>query len=163
MPLLDRQGLRADPFDRADPAAEGVIVPFDALDEALDSGSNRPIGVDLPNSAHPSVLAPHLDRLALVAIDFPKFSDGRAFSLARMLREQGFAGRLRATGRILPDQFAFALHSGFDEVEISDEQAARLPAEQWQAAPGQYSDNYVDTRDGRRSIFKRRRAAREAA
>jgi uncharacterized protein (DUF934 family) len=163
VPLLDREGLQADPFDRADPSAEGVIVPFDGLEEALESGSNRPVGVDLPNHVHPSRLAPHLDRLALVAIDFPKFSDGRGFSLARMLREQGYRGRLRATGRILPDQFAFALHSGFDEVEISDEQAARLPAGQWQLAPHQFSDNYVDTRDGRVSVFKRRRAAREAA
>ena len=163
MPLLDRTGWKAETFDRADPAAEAAIVPLEALEAALTDGSNRRVGVDVPNDVHPERLFPFQDRLALIAVDLPKFNDGRAFSLARMLREQGYRGTLRATGRILPDQFAFALQCGFDEVELSDEQARRLPIEQWLLAPAQYTNGYQDTQDGRVSIFKRRRAAAVAA
>ncbi|WP_207100095.1 DUF934 domain-containing protein [Paracoccus shandongensis] len=75
-------------------------------------------------------LAQHLDR-DLIAIDFPSFSDGRGFSLARRLREMGFKGRLRASGRLIADQYAMARRVGFDEVEVAPDIAARQPAEQW--------------------------------
>ena len=75
-------------------------------------------------------LAQHLDR-DLLAIDFPSFSDGRGFSLARRLREMGFKGRLRASGRLIADQYAMARRVGFDEVEVAPDIAARQPAEQW--------------------------------
>ncbi|MFC3168091.1 DUF934 domain-containing protein [Paracoccus fontiphilus] len=77
-----------------------------------------------------SDLAQHLDR-DLLAIDFPSFSDGRGFSLARRLREMGFKGRLRASGRLIADQYAMARRVGFDEVEVAPDIAARQPAEQW--------------------------------
>ena len=70
-----------------------------------------------------------------VAADLPwgriKFSDGRGFSIGRALRDQGYKGTLRASGALIPDQFAFALDCGFDEVEIGDAQAARQPEAQW--------------------------------
>ena len=75
-------------------------------------------------------LAAHLD-LPLVAIDFPSFSDGRGFSLARRMRELGYQGRLRAIGRLIADQYAMARRVGFDEVEVAPDIAARQPAEQW--------------------------------
>ena len=68
---------------------------------------------------------------ALIRIDFPALSDGRGFTLARHLRARGFAGRLRARGHVLADQYAMARRAGFDEVEIDDDLAARQPAEQW--------------------------------
>lgn len=98
----------------------------------------------------------------LIAIAFPAFTDGRGFSLARGLRQAGYAGRLRASGELLPDQFAFALDCGFDEVEVSDERLARQPVDQWLAALAEvdlaYQPNSRVT-----DIFARRRAAREAA
>lgn len=163
MPLLDRNGWKTEIFSR-DAAADAAIVPFAEIESAL--ASRRPgarIGVDLPNHVHPLDLLPWQERLDLVAIAFPRFSDGRGFSLGRMLREQGYSGILRATGWVIPDQFPFALHCGFDEVEIDEEHAARQPIEQWLRAPGLFSDSYQDTRDGLVSVFKRRRAAREAA
>jgi uncharacterized protein (DUF934 family) len=163
LPLLDRQGLRPDAY-RRDAAADAAIVPLDALEAAL--AGRRPeqrIGVDLPNDVHPDRLRPFLRRLDLIAIAFPRFSDGRGFSLGRMLREMGYAGTLRATGWIIPDQFGFALRCGFDEVEIDDEQAVRQPTDQWQAAPGRFSAFYQAPDDGAASIFERRRAARTAA
>lgn len=98
----------------------------------------------------------------LIAIAFPAFTDGRGFSLARGLRQAGYAGRLRASGELLPDQFAFALDCGFDEVEVRDERLARQPVDQWLAALAEvdlaYQPNSRVT-----DIFARRRAAREAA
>jgi uncharacterized protein (DUF934 family) len=160
VPLLDRNGLKADPFVRGVEGAAAPILPLDEIQGALDGSVGRDrIGVDLPNHVHPERLRPFQDRLDLVAIDFPRFSDGRGFSLARMLREQGFGGTLRATGRILPDQFAFALQCGFDEIELTEEQAARLPVGQWLDKPAAFSGGYQDSEDGRVAIFRRRRAA----
>ncbi|MBW0157849.1 DUF934 domain-containing protein [Sedimentimonas flavescens] len=69
----------------------------------------------------------------LVRVAFPAFSDGRGFTLGRRLRALGFTGRLRAAGHVIADQYAMARRSGFDEVEISDELAARQPEAQWKA------------------------------
>ena len=78
-----------------------------------------PIGVIWPNNRSVAELAPYLDRLALVALVFPAFKDGRAYSQARLLRERyGFRGELRATGEVLRDQFLFLLRAGFDAFEV---------------------------------------------
>lgn len=77
---------------------------------------------------------PELTRDAgLVRVAFPAFSDGRGFTLARRLRAAGYTGRLRAVGHVLADQYAMARRSGFDEVEIAPELAARQPEDQWRA------------------------------
>ena len=142
MKLLDHNGWKA-----------GKLVPV-PLDELGDG-----VAVAIPNTVHAADLLPLQDRLQLVAIDFPKFSDGRGFSIARALRAQGYRGTLRATGALIPDQFAFALHVGFDEVEISDEQAARQPVDQWLHALTLVPDSYQQGADGTASILARRRAA----
>lgn len=95
---------------------------------------------------------------APLAIAFPAFTDGRGFTLARALRQAGYRGRLRASGDLIPDQFAFALDCGFDEIEISDERLARQPVEQWLAARDAITLSYQPT--GRTiDIFARRKAA----
>ena len=86
--------------------------------------------VVLAPGTDPATLADHLAE-PLIAIDFPSFSDGRGFTLARLLREQGYQGRLRAVGGLIADQYAMARRSGFDEVEIPAEIAQRQPKEQW--------------------------------
>lgn len=160
MPLLDRNGWRIDAYRRDDPGAEAAIVPLESLDAALGGRApDQRLGVDLPNTAVPQLLRPVQDELDLIVVDFPRFNDGRGFSLARMLREQGYRGTLRARGRITPDQFDFALRCGFDEVELSEEQAARQPIEQWLRAPGLFSVRYQDDRDGVVPIFRKRKAA----
>ena len=152
MPLLDRNGWKAESFD---------IGAFDDLDAALAAKApEQKLGVLVPNNIHPRQLAPVQDRLDLIAVAFPKHSDGRGFSLGRMLRQQGFDGTLRASGHILPDQFGFALHDGFDEVEIDEAQAARQPVEQWLHARALISASYQQTEDAPATIFQRRRAAR---
>ena len=63
-------------------------------------------------------LAPHVGRLRLIVLNFPKFSDGRAYSQARLLRGRlGYTGELRATGGVLQDQLPFMLRCGFDSFE----------------------------------------------
>ena len=79
----------------------------------------------------PEALPERFDGIELIRVAFPAFSDGRGFSLARHLRARGYAGRLRAAGPLIADQFAMARRSGFDEVEIPDELAARQPEAQW--------------------------------
>ena len=80
----------------------------------------------------------------LIAVRFPSSADGRGNSIARRLRLLGYRGRLRATGHVLADQYPLALRCGFDEVEISDELAARMPEEQWAEAMGRVALNYQD-------------------
>lgn len=86
--------------------------------------------VEIASDTRPDAL-PDVTGAALVAVTFPAFSDGRGFTLARHLRARGFRGRLRAKGYVIADQYAMARRSGFDEVEISDDLAARQPAAHW--------------------------------
>jgi uncharacterized protein (DUF934 family) len=74
--------------------------------------------VSLANTDPVEDLAPHVGRLRLIVLHFPKFSDGRAYSQARLLRGRlGYAGELRATGGVLQDQLPFMLRCGFDSFE----------------------------------------------
>jgi phosphoadenosine phosphosulfate reductase len=71
-------------------------------------------------------VAADLGRFALIALDFPKFSDGRAFSTARLLREKhGYQGELRAVGNVLSDQVPYMRRVGFDSFEVTHEPTRR--------------------------------------
>ena len=98
---------------------------------ALSDQTNQ-TAVDLSNTDDPTALAGHLDRLTLIRIAFPAFNDGRAFTIARRLREMGYKGQLLAFGPIIADQYAMLRRVGFDGAEIPDDLAQRQPAEQWQ-------------------------------
>ena len=131
-------------FAGDDWAARGALVSLeDALGSGLPAGDARP-GLDLPNNADIDQIRGLLDRLGLIRIAFPSFADGRGFSLARRLREMGYAGRLRAAGHVIPDQYTFARRSGFDEIEISDEAATRQPEDQWSAQFDWAQSSYQD-------------------
>lgn len=88
--------------------------------------------VDLANTDDPLAVRDHLDRLTLIRVAFPAFNDGRAFTIARRLREMGYKGRLLALGPVIADQYASLRRVGFDGAEIPDALAARQPVEQWQ-------------------------------
>ncbi|WP_264213153.1 DUF934 domain-containing protein [Leisingera thetidis] len=83
-----------------------------------------------------------LDGVELVRVHFPSFADGRGFTLARQLRLKGYDGRLRAFGHVIADQYAMARRSGFDEVELSDDLAARQPENQWLARANWQDHSY---------------------
>jgi uncharacterized protein (DUF934 family) len=104
-----------------------VIVRDDGFHAEDYSGTRI---VEIASDVQPAAL-PDVSAAELVTVAFPAFSDGRGFTLARHLRAQGYAGRLRAKGHVIADQYAMARRAGFDEVEISDDLAARQPADQW--------------------------------
>ncbi|WP_111734135.1 DUF934 domain-containing protein [Roseovarius amoyensis] len=97
----------------------------------LAEAGPEPTALDLPDDTDPLTLADRLANVAMIRVDFPVFSNGRGFSIARELRLMGYAGRLRARGHVISDQYAMARRSGFDEVEISDNLAARQPEQDW--------------------------------
>lgn len=81
-------------------------------------GAPSGAAVSLANTDPVEEMAAHVEGLALVVLHFPKFTDGRAYSQARLLRERyGYRGELRATGAVLQDQLPFLLRCGFDSFE----------------------------------------------
>jgi uncharacterized protein (DUF934 family) len=120
-----KEGVAAeDPFRRvadADEIPEAVPVllsdkRFLAEAERL---AGRIVGVTWPNNRDIEELAAHLPQLACIALVFPTFRDGRAYSQARLLRERyRYSGELRATGQVLRDQFLFMLRAGFTGFEV---------------------------------------------
>ena len=112
--------------------------------------------VELAGDADATILAGRLDAVKAIRVVFPAFSDGRGLTLGARLRRMGFRGALRAAGPLLADQYPMALRCGFDEVEISDEHAARIPEAQWAEAMGRTQLNYQDR-------LRMRRRVRQAA
>jgi uncharacterized protein (DUF934 family) len=137
MPLFRNNAFVADawsPLAEEQVPAEGarVIVSFDRLQRDWDLLAKHTglLGVAVPNTARAEALTPYLSRLALIVLDFPTFTDGRAYSLARQLRLSGYRGELRATGNLLPDQLQFMLQVGIESFEVTD----RFALETWQKA-----------------------------
>ncbi|MBO0766952.1 MAG: DUF934 domain-containing protein [Hyphomicrobiaceae bacterium] len=94
------------------------------------AGRNAPLGVQIEPGEALDDLAADLPRFALIALNFPKFADGRAFSTARLLREKfGFAGELRAVGNVLSDQIPYMRRVGFDTFEVTHGPTRRALAE----------------------------------
>jgi len=130
--LINDDGFQSDDWGR------GFVDVADL--PANDSGAV--VAVDLPSDADLSSLGNRLIGADVIRIDFPSFADGRGFTLAAQLRRLGFQGRLRARGHVIADQYAMARRSGFDEVEISNDLAARQPQEQWLSRADWQNHNY---------------------
>ena len=117
------------------------------------------VGVIWPNNRDLDDLVPYLDRLAAVALVFPSFRDGRAYSQARLLRERhGYDGEMRATGQVLRDQFVFMSRAGFDAFEVKKDADADAFAE----TVKRYSVFYQPTGDGRVTALNRRMQLRHS-
>ena len=126
--------------------------------EALLTRSGK-VGVIWPNNRDVDDLVPFLDRLAAVALVFPTFRDGRAYSQARLLRERhGYDGELRATGQVLRDQFMFMLRAGFDAFQVKKQ----ADAEAFAVTAKRYSVFYQPTGDGRVTALNRRMQQRHS-
>jgi uncharacterized protein (DUF934 family) len=160
MPLVKGSHLVEDDYVRVldeEPIPDGVpvIVPGKRFlaDASELSQRDAPLGVLWPNDRRVAELEPWLNRLALVALVFPKFRDGRAYSQARLLRERyGFRGELRATGDVLRDQFQFLLRAGFDSFEVKKSADALVFAK----AAARYSVFYQPSADGGAPVLRRR-------
>jgi uncharacterized protein (DUF934 family) len=132
-----------------------VIVPASRLLADADELIRRDgsLGVLWPNDRRVAELEPWLGHLALIALVFPKFRDGRAYSQARLLRETyGFRGTLRATGDVLRDQFNFLVRAGFDSFEVKKPADAQVFAEVLR----RYSVHYQPDANGRTPALRRR-------
>ena len=92
--------------------AETFEQPAVTLDAFLDQSNATAVRLEPDDDAR--ALIPHLDRIALIEVSFPKYRDGRGYSSARILREAGYKGELRAQGDVLVDQIAFMRRCGFD-------------------------------------------------
>ncbi|HLN08882.1 MAG TPA: DUF934 domain-containing protein [Xanthobacteraceae bacterium] len=162
MRLVKRGEIVEDPFlhvidDAPVPERGPVIVAAGRLIADAEGFARRadPTGVVWPNNRRIDELAPYLDRLALVALVFPSFRDGRAYSQARQLRENHrFPGELRATGQILRDQFVFLLRAGFDAFEVSKDADAAVFADVLR----RYSVFYQPAADRRQTALRARLA-----
>jgi len=166
MPLVKNARITTDLFvhvaDGAELPGDGdILVSAQRLledPEALLKRAGK-VGVIWPNNRAVDDLVPYLDRLAAVALVFPSFRDGRAYSQARLLRERhGYDGELRATGQVLRDQFVFMLRAGFDAFEVKKDADADAFAE----TVKRYSVFYQPTGDGRIAAFNRRMQLRHS-
>ncbi len=140
--LWKNGGIATDRFQVVDdasplPTSTPVVVSLKRWREhrAEVLAAGVPIGVALDATSTLSVQTDALDQLSLIVIPFAKFTDGRGYSLARLLRDElGFTGELRATGDVLIDQIPLMLRCGFDAFAISHAptlralQAGHLPA-----------------------------------
>ena len=160
MPLVKNGKITDDVFavvaDDAEIPEDGALIisaaRFLENPEVLSRRVGR-TGVIWPNNRDLDDLVPYLDRLALVALVFPTFRDGRAYSQARLLRERyGYHGEMRATGQVLRDQFLFMTRAGFDAFEVKKP----ADAEAFAGTVQRYSVFYQPTGDGRLTALHRR-------
>ncbi len=135
------------PRYRDDAPVNSPAVTLEAFLEQPDA-----VAVRIEPGADVRELIPHLDRVKLVEVGFPVFGDGRGYSAARILREEGYAGELRAEGDVLLDQIAFMRRCGFDSfVPAEPIEAARA-----EAAIGHWPDVYQPAADTRTPIWAKR-------
>jgi uncharacterized protein (DUF934 family) len=149
----------AEPGNQAFPTAlrfrddEAADEPAVSLDAFLDQEEADSVRIEAGEDV--TVLFPHLQRVRLIEVDFPKFRDGRGFSTARMLREAGYTGEIKATGDVLVDLIFFMRRCGFDSF-APDKPLERADAE---AALSRWTDVYQPAADGRMPIWAKRHGA----
>jgi uncharacterized protein (DUF934 family) len=130
-----------------------VIVPFAVWQaQRADLAQRAQLGVWLASSAQATDVAADLSHFAVIAIDFPKFSDGRGFSIAYNLRRRlGYTGEVRAIGDVLRDQLFYMKRVGFDAFEV------RADKDIQDALKGLsvFSETYQDSLDQKQPLFRR--------
>lgn len=132
---------------RTDEVTEQPSVTLDAF---LDQSNATAVRLEPDDDAR--ALIPFLDRLTLIEVAFPKFRDGRGYSSARILREAGYKGELRAQGDVLVDQIAFMRRCGFDSFAPE----ASLNPDAVKRALSTYDQVYQNAADNAVPIWKLR-------
>jgi uncharacterized protein (DUF934 family) len=158
--LVDgRYGLAEDPFtmvgDEREIPPGDVIISLNRFQEVGDRllSECRKVGVRLESHEDVEALAYDLPRLSVVALAFPKFGDGRAYSAARILRQRyAFAGEVRAVGDVLSEQAGFMVRCGCDAFEPADGSSP----ESWEQAAQRYRHVYQRGADTRPPAFVER-------
>jgi uncharacterized protein (DUF934 family) len=122
------------------------LARFEAEGDGLLSSNSRRVGVRVESNEEIEVLAYDLPRIAVVALAFPKFRDGRAYTSARLLRERfKYEGQIRAVGDVLREQAGFMVRCGFDAFEPSD----GATPEAWTKAADRFRHVYQRAADNR--------------
>jgi uncharacterized protein (DUF934 family) len=124
--------------------------PAVTLDSFL--GQSNATAVRIESGEDARVLLPHLDRLALVEVSFPKYRDGRGYSSGRILREAGYTGELRAQGDVLVDQIPLMRRCGFDSFAPE----APVDAATLEASLARYEHVYQPAADAYVPVWKLR-------
>jgi len=158
--LLKNGKITADTFTNisdaeAIPDQGDLIVSLAQWQEHKTLLKNRDdqLGIVLRSDEKPELIAEDLESFAVIALDFPAFGDGRAYSYARLLRDRhGYSGELRAVGDVLLEQFHFMNRVGFNAFSVESEDAAK----DWEIAAADVSVWYQPTNDGRKSIIQLR-------
>ncbi len=166
MPLIKAGNLAEDLWvhradDEALPDGEPAIISLDRWKKDRDTlmTRNAPIGLRLKPSEAPGQVAADLDRFGVIALEFPVFKDGRAFSYAKLLRDRHqYKGEVRAFGNIIRDQYLFLDRLGVDAIEVQDTRQL----DEWKTAMGEYSVFYQPAADARRPAMALRRQIAEA-
>ena len=138
----DRWALLRDAAALADvPDGVPAIVPLAVwLAYRADLSARADIGVWLAPGDDPGALAADTGALPLIAVDFPKFTDGRGYSTARLLRDRhGFSGELRAIGDILCDQLFALSECGFDAFALRGDRDANEALASFNDVAGVYA------------------------
>ncbi|WP_425105591.1 DUF934 domain-containing protein [Ancylobacter sp.] len=160
MPLIEKGDIVADAYVRvpdedALPEGAAVLISIDHFLKEAETlkGRQAPVGVIWPNNRPIAEIEPYLGQLSLIALNFPTFRDGRAYSQARLLRERlGWKGPLRAIGQVLRDQFLLMERSGFDQIDAVKE----ADAEAFDEATHRYTVFYQPATDQRPSLLRQR-------
>ena len=166
MPLRDDTGPLDDRWTVV--AAGDELAEYSLLDlaDAVERGASLAgveparLALRVANDTAPDDLIAWFDQVAMISIDFPSFADGRGFSIARALRQRGFGGRLRASGPVIADQYAYLRACGFDEVETPEAVSNRQPEAQWAEISAVERLRYQRGYPGARNILDARREAR---
>jgi uncharacterized protein (DUF934 family) len=138
-----------------------VIVPLQVWLKRREDFKTYPrkIGVWLDANEGPEAIAGDVGRFALIAVNFPKFGDGRGYSIARLLRERyGYKGELRAIGDVLHDHLFFMAQCGFDAFALREDQDPREALSVF----GTFSDSYQTSVLRPVPLFRSRLAAGKA-
>lgn len=166
--IIKHRKIAIDPWRPFEPGADGSLPPIPARGDiivplavwskrrdALLERSGR-VGVSLNGDNEPADIAGDLRHFGVVAVNFPKFTDGRGYSLARLLRERyGYSGELRATGDIFRDHLFFLAGCGFDAFALRE---GENPQEAL-AGFGVFNDAYQTSVERPLPLFRRRHPA----
>lgn len=162
--LIKNGALVANPWQAVSLPAEGetvtipagpVLLPLSVWkDKRAELAGRSELGLWLEPADDLAAIAADLPQFEVIAIHFPKFVDGRGYSLARLLRERyGFTGEIRAVGDVLHDQLYFMARVGFDAFALRGEKNVQLALD---GAFKTFTTPYQHAADVKEPLFRRR-------
>jgi uncharacterized protein (DUF934 family) len=155
--ITSPEGAPVPPFDGAIPAEGDVIVPL-ALwqcERAALLARNGRLGLRLDSSEGPEAIVEDLAHFDVIAVNFPKVTDGRGYSTARLLRDRyGYQGEIRAVGDVQRDQLLYLSRCGFDAFALKERRDPQAAL----AAFSEFSEAYQESVDRPLPLFRRRLA-----